>query len=64
MAESEQTESQSEEGGARGEVGVSMATPTDNSVVMKDWMLVAAGLERLFFSIYAVAFAIITSVYV
>ena len=35
-----------------------------NSYIMRDWMLVAAGLERLFFAIYALAFAIITSVYV
>ena len=35
-----------------------------NSIIMRDWILVAAGLERLFFSIYAMAFAIITSVYV
>ena len=35
-----------------------------NSYIMRDWLLVAAGLERLFFSIYALAFAVITSVYV
>ena len=41
------------------------APPTDStSIIMRDWILVAAGLERLFFSVYAMAFAIITSVYV
>ena len=43
----------------------SIIAPLDaNSIIMRDWILVAAGLERLFFSIYALAFAIITSVYV
>ena len=35
----------------------------DSSIIMKDWVLVAAGLERLFFLIYALAFGIVTSVY-
>ena len=35
----------------------------DSSIIMKDWVLVAAGLERLFFLIYGLAFAIVTSVY-
>ena len=35
----------------------------DSSIIMKDWVLVAAGLERLFFVIYGLAFAIVTSVY-
>ena len=35
-----------------------------SSLIMKDWVLVAAGLERLFFLIYGLAFAIVTSVYV
>jgi len=39
-------------------------THSEQSGVMKDWILVAAGLERLFFLIYALAFAIVTSVYV
>ncbi len=39
-------------------------TNAEHSGVMKDWMLVAAGLERFFFVIYIVAFAIVTSVYV
>ena len=39
-------------------------TNSEQSGVMKDWILVAAGLERLFFLIYALAFAIVTSVYV
>ena len=36
----------------------------ESSLIMKDWVLVAAGLERLFFLIYGLAFAIVTSVYV
>ena len=36
----------------------------DQSYIMRDWILVAAGLERLFFTIYAMAFAVITAVYV
>ena len=39
-------------------------TNSEQSGVMKDWILVAAGLERLLFLIYALAFAIVTSVYV
>ena len=35
----------------------------DSSIIMKDWVLVAAGLERMFFLIYGLAFAIVTSVY-
>ena len=35
----------------------------ESSIIMKDWVLVAAGLERLFFLIYSFAFAIVTSVY-
>jgi hypothetical protein len=30
----------------------------------KDWLLVAAGLERFFFVIYTVAFAIVSSAYI
>ena len=70
MAESEQqtndpnhVESQEESGhDMRRSLNV---PPTDStSIIMRDWVLVAAGLERLFFSVYAMAFAIITSVYV
>ena len=34
------------------------------SIIMRDWIMVAAGIERLFFVVYAIGFAIITSVYV
>merc|ERR1712106_1010996 len=34
------------------------------SGIMKDWILVAAGIERFFFLIYTIAFALVTSVYV
>ena len=40
------------------------ATHFEESGVMKDWMLVAAGLERLFFLLYTLIFAVVTSVYV
>jgi len=32
--------------------------------VMKDWMLVAAGIERFFFLIYMMAFALVSTVYI
>lgn len=68
MAESEQqsdgrANSPDSNGGEAGLPAASMSCK-DDSIVMKDWLLVAAGLERLFFTIYAIAFAIITSVYV
>lgn len=64
MAESEQqAESQDNEG--QGHDMACQRTMIDsNSIIMRDWILVSAGLERLFFSIYALAFAVITSVYV
>ena len=62
MAESEQqTEQETEEGQVP---NLNLSQVDLNSYIMRDWILVAAGLERLFFSIYALAFAIITSVYV
>ena len=73
MAESEQQtnnendlENNQEEGSGH-DMRRSLSTNSQdaaNSIIMRDWILVAAGLERLFFSIYAMAFAIITSVYV
>ena len=33
------------------------------SGIMKDWVLVAAGIERFFFLIYTIAFALVTSIY-
>ena len=33
------------------------------SAVMRDWLLVAAGIERFFFLIYTLAFGIVSSVY-
>ena len=32
--------------------------------IMRDWILVAAGIERFFFLIYTIAFALVSSVYV
>lgn len=66
MAESEQqTEQETEEGVRVPNLNLSQVDlNSDNSFIMRDWILVAAGLERLFFTVYALAFAIITSVYV
>lgn len=69
MAESEQQNMDVEETGhdmrARQSSNALGLTPEDHqSFIMRDWILVAAGLERLFFTVYALAFAIITSVYV
>ncbi len=36
---------------------------TESSIIMREWNLVAAGIERLFFLIYFMAFAVITTVY-
>ena len=33
------------------------------SGIMRDWILVAAGIERFFFLIYTLAFALVTSIY-
>lgn len=40
------------------------STMEQQSAIMKDWLLVAAGLERFFFILYFLVFAVITSVYV
>merc|ERR1719350_471913 len=72
MAESEQqtnneNDLENPEEGSGHDMRRSLSTNSQdaaNSIIMRDWILVAAGLERLFFSIYAMAFAIITSVYV
>lgn len=69
MAESEQQNMDVEETGhdmrQRQSSNALGLTPEDHqSFIMRDWILVAAGLERLFFTVYALAFAIITSVYV
>ncbi len=61
MAESEQ-QAEGQNNGVL--AGVPVNPNAESSMIMKDWLLVAAGLERLFFSIYALSFAIITSVYV
>merc|ERR1719360_111615 len=68
MAESEQqTESQNDlepEQGSGHDMRRPAASNRDQSYIMRDWVLVAAGLERLFFLIYAMAFGVITAVYV
>jgi len=67
MAESEQQTPEPEEGIGSRVPNLNLSQVdlnSDNSYIMRDWILVAAGLERLFFTVYALAFAIITSVYV
>ncbi len=54
MAESEQ----------QGVEGVADGHASEASGIMRDWTLVAAGLERFFFILYTIVFAIVTSVYV
>ena len=41
-----------------------LSPEAQGSIIMQDWTMVAAGLERMFFLIYALAFAVVTSVYV
>lgn len=53
MAESEQEQN-----------SASTSEGNNLSIIMKDWILVAAGLERFFFLLYAIIFAIVTSVYI
>ena len=69
MAESEQPQSEQQnadiEGSGHDMQARAISTFQDNqSYIMRDWVLVAAGLERLFFTIYALAFGVITAVYV
>jgi len=51
----------------RGRLGPTSAgsifADTESSIIMREWILVAAGIERLFFLIYFTAFAVITTVY-
>ena len=61
MAESEQ---QAEDEGPEGAMPTTLLPPNDQSGIMRDWVLVAAGLERFFFILYTIIFAIVTSVYV
>ena len=71
MAESDQ---QSEQGDAESRAGPGGEHPgaehnfdkgdPELSGIMKDWVLVAAGLERMFFLLYSLIFAVITSVYI
>jgi hypothetical protein len=44
--------------------GSSIFAENEASIIMRDWIMVAAGIERLFFVVYAIGFAIITSVYI
>ena len=36
----------------------------EQSGIMRDWVLVAAGLERLFFIIYSIIFVVVTTTYI
>ena len=68
MAESDQQEEQGEDPESAGTTGHTVNLPPvgspGDSGVMKDWLLVAAGLERIFLIFYAIAFAVVTSVYI
>lgn len=75
MAESEQQSEQgedSEHGGGGTELRSSGHSGAEHhgkedyeqSGIMRDWVLVAAGMERMFFLLYALIFAVITSVYI
>ena len=44
--------------------GSALFGESEASIIMRDWIMVAAGIERLLFVVYAIGFAIITSVYV
>ena len=50
--------------GRRGGGGNHFNVANESSVYMKDWVLVAAGLERFFFVLYTIVFAVVASVYV
>ena len=69
MAESEQQQTEQQntdvEGSGHDMQARAISTFQDHqSYIMRDWVLVAAGLERLFFTVYALAFGVITAVYV
>jgi len=69
MAESEQQQTEQHnmevEGSGHDMQSRAISTFHDHqSYIMRDWVLVAAGLERLFFTIYAMAFGVITAVYI
>ena len=69
MAESEQQQTEQQntdvEGSGHDMRARAISTFQDHqSYIMRDWVLVAAGLERLFFTVYALAFGVITAVYV
>ena len=42
----------------------SLFAENEASIIMRDWIMIAAGIERLLFIVYAIGFGIITSVYV
>lgn len=65
MAESEQAGDRDHETGHHGggDERQSSLSSDSQSSVMRDWVLVAAGLERFFFVFYTIIFAITTSVY-
>ena len=69
MAESEQQQTEQQnmdvEGSGHDMQSRAISTFHDSqSYLMRDWVLVAAGLERLFFMVYAMAFGVITAVYI
>ncbi len=64
MDESSQQQQQQQQQHQQGSVFNHAQGDHGQSLIMKDWLLVAAGLERFFFILYTVIFAIVTSVYV
>ncbi|XP_059082265.1 acetylcholine receptor subunit alpha-type acr-16-like isoform X1 [Tigriopus californicus] len=63
MAESEQAGDRDQETGHHGGEERPILSNDSQNSVMRDWVLVAAGLERFFFVFYTIIFAITTSVY-
>eukprot|EP00095_Tigriopus_kingsejongensis_P007928 maker-scaffold169_size292178-snap-gene-0.11 protein:Tk07928 transcript:maker-scaffold169_size292178-snap-gene-0.11-mRNA-1 annotation:"neuronal acetylcholine receptor subunit alpha-2 precursor" len=64
MAESDQMDEREQDNGRRMEDGpISPCSVENQSGIMRDWILVAAGLERFFFILYTIVFAVVTMVY-
>ncbi len=71
LAESERQQDDCGAGGSSGAPAPSIServsgpsSSDSGSAVMRDWLLVAAGLERLFLILYLLIFAVVLSVYI
>ena len=64
MAESDQPEDGHPENGRTSLATNALPSPDVPSAIMRDWILVAAGLERFFFILYTIIFGVVTSVYI